>query len=158
MDELDLISTPTLSSSLDDIFYILKKTLYRLLSTGSITAVNLLTRELRGVLDENVAEVWRSRMETALKDLQAGQQGSGMAIGVGAMGGMASMGGGRAREEEKERREKEARAIFIVRNLSLALALLDAKSSDEGLFRSYRYTSTTSIPQHPIPRDSIPNS
>ncbi|GAA5869453.1 hypothetical protein JCM16303_000476 [Sporobolomyces ruberrimus] len=114
MDELDLISTPTLSSSLDDIFYILKKTLYRLLSTGSITAVNLLTRELRGVLDENVAEVWRSRMETALKDLQAGQQGSGMAIGVGAMGGMASMGGGRAREEEKERREKEARAIFIV--------------------------------------------
>jgi hypothetical protein len=97
-------------------------------------------------------------METALKDLQAGQQGSGMAIGVGAMGGMASMGGGRAREEEKERREKEARAIFIVRNLSLALALLDAESSDGGIFRSYRYTSTTSIPQHPIPPGSIPNS
>jgi len=67
------------------------------------------------VLDEDVAEVWRSRMETCLKDLQAGQQqGSTIAIGVGAMGGMAAMGGGRAREEEKERREKEARGIFIV--------------------------------------------
>jgi hypothetical protein len=114
MDELDLISTPTLSSSLDDIFYILKKTLYRLISTGSISAVTALCRELRSVLEENVTEVWRSRMETALKDLQAGQQGSGMAIGVGAMGGMASIGGGRAREEEKERKEKEARSVFIV--------------------------------------------
>ncbi|GAA6019251.1 hypothetical protein JCM11491_001290 [Sporobolomyces phaffii] len=114
VDELDLISSPTLSSSLDDIFYILKKTLYRLVSTGSITAVVALCRELRSVLDENVADVWRSRMETALKDLQAGQQGSGMAIGVGAMGGMAAMGGGRAREEEKERKEREARSVFIV--------------------------------------------
>jgi len=115
MDEPDLNSSPTLSSSLDDIFYILKKTLYRLLSTGSISAVSSLCRELRMVLDEDVAEVWRSRMETCLKDLQAGQQqGSTIAIGVGAMGGMAAMGGGRAREEEKERREKEARGIFIV--------------------------------------------
>jgi len=58
-------------------------------------------------------------MESCLKDLQAGTtQGSTIAIGVGAMGGMAAMGGGRAREEEKDRREKEARGIFIVRSLT----------------------------------------
>ncbi|GAA5909681.1 Golgi transport complex subunit COG4 [Sporobolomyces salmoneus] len=134
VDELDLTSTPTLSSSLDDIFYILKKTLYRLINTGSITAVVLLCRELKTLLDENVTEIWRFRIETALKDLQysggtgssglggigGGGGGTGSGIGIGgvsaaAMGGMAAIGGGgRAREEEKERREKESRAIFIV--------------------------------------------
>ncbi|GAA5938237.1 Golgi transport complex subunit COG4 [Sporobolomyces koalae] len=114
VDELELLTTPTLSSSLDDIFYILKKTLYRLISTGSVSTVVSLCRELRTVLDTDVAEVWRSRMETALRDLQAGQQQSTMTIGVGAMGSMTAIGGGRAREEERERKEKEARAVFIV--------------------------------------------
>jgi len=128
MDELDLISSPTLSSSLDDIFYILKKTLYRLISTGSIETVSLLCRELRTALEENVSEVWRNRMEVALKDLQSGGgttggPGSGIAIGnIGVGAGMAAIGGGgRAREEEKERREKESRSIFIVRYLNLSL-------------------------------------
>ncbi|GAA6059731.1 hypothetical protein JCM10212_000259 [Sporobolomyces blumeae] len=114
LDEPDLASSPILSSSLDDIFYILKKTLYRLLSTGSVSVVSTFSIELRTILDRDVADVWRSRMEGALKDLQAGQQQGAMAIGVGAMGGMAAMGGGRAREEEKERREKEARTVFII--------------------------------------------
>ncbi|GAA5946665.1 hypothetical protein JCM1841_000189, partial [Sporobolomyces salmonicolor] len=114
IDEPDSTSSPALSSSLDDIFYIVKKTLYRLISTAHVDNVIAMGKELRTVLDRDVAEVWRQRMEGALKDLTANAStGSAMTIGVGGMGGMAAMGG-RAREEEKERREKEARAVFVI--------------------------------------------
>ncbi|GAA5965855.1 hypothetical protein JCM21900_005467, partial [Sporobolomyces salmonicolor] len=114
VDEPDSTSSPALSSSLDDIFYIVKKTLYRLVSTAHVDNVVAMGKELRTVLDRDVAEVWRQRMEGALKDLTANAStGSAMTIGVGGMGGMAAMGG-RAREEEKERREKEARVVFVI--------------------------------------------
>lgn len=99
MDELDLLSTPTLSSSLDDTFYILKKTVYRLVSTSSIETVVDLSKEIRKVVERDVIEIWKTRMDGALRELTA-------------IGGTA-----RAREEEKERREKEARSTFIVRAL-----------------------------------------
>lgn len=96
MDELDHLSSPSLSSSLDDTFYILKKTLYRLLSTSNIDVVVSMAKEIRSAIERDVAEVWRRRLDGAFKD-------------VGAGGGV-----GRAREEEKERREREAKAVFIV--------------------------------------------
>jgi len=96
VDELDTLSQPSLSSSLDDTFYILKKTLYRLVSTGSIQTVVGLGKEVRMMVERDVAEVWRARMEGAFKDVNAG-------------GGV-----GRAREEEKDRREREARGVFII--------------------------------------------
>ena len=96
MDELDHLSSPSLSSSLDDTFYILKKTLYRLLSTSDIETVVAMAKEVRSIVERDVAEVWRKRLDGAFKD-------------VGAGGGV-----GRAREEEKERREREAKAVFIV--------------------------------------------
>lgn len=99
MDELDLVSQPSLSSSLDDTFYILKKTLYRLLSTASIETLAMMCKEVRQIIERDVADVWRGRMDGAFKDVAAG-------------GGV-----GRAREEEKDKREREAKAMFIVRRL-----------------------------------------
>ncbi|BGP30594.1 Golgi transport complex subunit 4 [Rhodotorula toruloides] len=114
MDEPDYSSTPYLSSSLDDIFYIVKKTIQRLVSTAQIDNLVAMNKELRSVLDRDVAEIWRARIEAAFKELAASQTAqSGMAIGVSGIGSVAAMGG-RAREEERERREKEARNVFIV--------------------------------------------
>ncbi|GAA5821216.1 hypothetical protein JCM11251_004517 [Rhodosporidiobolus azoricus] len=115
VDEPDLSSTPFLSSSLDDIFFIFKKTLQRLVSTAQVDNLVSTNKELRAVLDRDVAEIWRARMEGAFKDLQAGSSGGASAlVGVGGMGGMAANLGGRAREEERERKEKEARNTYIV--------------------------------------------
>ena len=119
MDELDLISSPSLSSSLDDTFYILKKTLYRLISTASLTTLLSMTKELKVIIEKDVAEIWRARMDSAFKE-------------VGNGGGT-----GRAREEEKERREKEARATFIVRRSSFDFSLSDERVV--GLFEQSRY-------------------
>ncbi|BGO90102.1 hypothetical protein NBRC10512_004040 [Rhodotorula toruloides] len=114
MDEPDFSSTPYLSSSLDDIFYIVKKTIQRLVSTAQIDNHVAMNEELRSVLDRDMAEIWRARIEAAFRDLAASQTAqSGMAIGVSGIGSVAAMGG-RAREEERERREKEARNVFIV--------------------------------------------
>ncbi|GJN87255.1 hypothetical protein Rhopal_000203-T1 [Rhodotorula paludigena] len=115
MDEPDFSSTPYLSSSLDDIFYIVKKTLQRVVSTAQLDNLVAMNKELRTVLERDVAEVWRTRIEGAFKDLaaSASSQGAMGMVSVGGMGGMAQLGG-RAREEERERREKEARNIYIV--------------------------------------------
>ncbi|KAM0788201.1 hypothetical protein ACM66B_001360 [Microbotryomycetes sp. NB124-2] len=96
MDELDTLAQPPLSSSLDDTFYILKKTVYRVLSTSSIETVVSMFKDIRQIVERDVADVWRMRLDGAFKD-------------VGNVGGV-----GRAREEEKERREREARAQFMV--------------------------------------------
>lgn len=99
MDELDLVSSPSLSSSLDDTFYILKKSLYRLLSTSNIETIVALSSQVRATIESGVVEVWRRRLEGAF-------------VGVGAGG--AGLGG-RAREEEKERKETAAKGVFMVR-------------------------------------------
>ncbi|GAA5891294.1 hypothetical protein JCM6882_004648 [Rhodosporidiobolus microsporus] len=113
MDEPDFTATPFLSSSLDDIFFIFKKTLQRLVSTARVDNLIATNKELRAVLDRDVAEIWRARMEGAFKDLAAGSGGASALVNVGGMGGMAAMGG-RAREEERERKEKEARNTYII--------------------------------------------
>lgn len=97
MDEVDKLSQPPLSSSLDDTFYILKKTIYRVLSTSSIDTVVSMARDIRQIVEKDVADVWRLRLDGAFKD-------------VGSVSGV-----GRAREEEKERKEREATATFMVR-------------------------------------------
>lgn len=99
MDELDLFSQPSLSSSLDDTFYILKKTLYRLLATASVSTLVSMSKKVKSSMDRDVIEVWRARMDGAFKEVENG-------------GGV-----GRAREEERERREKEAKATYIVRRI-----------------------------------------
>lgn len=98
MDEIDFTSEPALSSSLDDTFYILKKTLYRLLSTASLPTLVSMCKKVRLSIEQDVAEVWRARMDASFKEV--------------ANGG----GTGRAREEERERREKEAKSTYIVRS------------------------------------------
>lgn len=92
MDEIDLLSQPYLSSSLDDTFYILKKTLYRLLSTSSIATLVSISKEVKKIIERDVAEVWRGAMEGAFKDVNTGGGGS----------------------MEKERRERDAKTIFTV--------------------------------------------
>lgn len=114
MDEADFSSTPYLSSSLDDTFYIVKKTLHRIVSTANVVNLVAMCKELRVVLERDVAEVWKARIEGAFKDLAANAQ-SQTAIGGIAVTGMAAQLGGRAREEERETREREARNVYIVR-------------------------------------------
>ena len=65
-----------------------------------------MTKELKMIIEKDVAEIWRARMDSAFKE-------------VGSGGGV-----GRAREEEKDRREKEARATFIVRRTFARLRIL----------------------------------
>lgn len=102
LDSPDFSNPPHLSTSLDDIFYLIKKTLYRILSTASIDTTVSLTREVRRVLERDVAEVWRAVIEGVFRDLaNAGNASSGL-------------GGGRAKEEERERREREAGKSCIV--------------------------------------------
>ncbi|TNY17793.1 COG4 transport protein-domain-containing protein [Rhodotorula diobovata] len=115
MDEPDFSSTPYLSSSLDDTFYIVKKTLHRVVSTASVSNLVGMCKEMRIVLERDVAEVWKARIEGAFKDLAANAQ-SQSAIGGMAVTGMAGMAqlGGRAREEERETRERDARNVYIV--------------------------------------------
>ncbi|KAK4050105.1 Golgi transport complex subunit 4 [Microbotryomycetes sp. JL201] len=96
LDEVDTLAQPPLSSSLDDTFYILKKTVYRVLSTSSIEMVVAMFKDIRQVIERDVADVWRIRLDGAFKD-------------VGNVSGV-----GRAREEEKDRKEREARAQFMV--------------------------------------------
>jgi hypothetical protein len=96
MDEVDLLSNPSLSSSLDDTFYILKKTLYRLVSTASIDTLVVMCKEMRRIMEKDVADVWKGVMDGAFKDIGA------------------SAGVGRTREEERERREHDARVTFVV--------------------------------------------
>jgi hypothetical protein len=103
MDEADLLSQPSMSSSLDDSFYILKKTLYRLLATASISTLVSMSKKVKHSIERDVIEVWRARMDGAFKDVANG-------------GGV-----GRAREEERERREKEAKVTYIVRSSILGL-------------------------------------
>ncbi|GAA6000376.1 hypothetical protein JCM10207_007985 [Rhodosporidiobolus poonsookiae] len=131
MDEPDLTSSPFLSSSLDDIFYIVKKTLHRVVSTAHVENLAALNKELRAVLERDVAEIWRGRMEQAFKDLAAGSAASSGLAGVGGMGGMAAMGG-RAREEERERKEKEARNTYIIylNNLDTAASYISRLLSE----------------------------
>ncbi|GAA5921563.1 hypothetical protein JCM3775_003107 [Rhodotorula graminis] len=113
MDEADFSSTPYLSSSLDDTFYIVKKTLHRIVSTANVANLVAMCKELRVVLERDVAEVWKARIEGAFKDLAANAQ-SQTALGGIAVTGMAAQLGGRAREEERETREREARNVYIV--------------------------------------------
>ncbi|GAA6054222.1 hypothetical protein JCM3770_001399 [Rhodotorula araucariae] len=115
MDEADFSSTPFFSSSLDDTFYIIKKTLHRAVGTANVSNLVAMSKELRVVLERDVAEVWRARIEGAFKDLAANAQPQSAigGIAVGGMSGMAQLGG-RAREEERDAREREARNVYIV--------------------------------------------
>lgn len=131
MDEPDFSSTPYLSSSLDDTFYIVKKTLHRVVSTASVSNLVGMCKEMRIVLERDVAEVWKARIEGAFKDLAANAQ-SQSAIGGMAVTGMAGMAqlGGRAREEERETRERDARNVYIVRCSPLPFPMWPEQSVD----------------------------
>ncbi|GAA5858483.1 hypothetical protein JCM8547_007326 [Rhodosporidiobolus lusitaniae] len=130
-DGPDFSTTPFLSSSLDDIFYVYKKTLHRVVNTARADNLVAANKELRAVLDRDVADVWRQRMEAAFKDLAAGASTASGLVGVGAMGGMAAMGG-RAREEGRERKEKEARNTYIIylNNLDTAASYTSRLSAE----------------------------
>ncbi|ORY88716.1 COG4 transport protein-domain-containing protein [Leucosporidium creatinivorum] len=121
MDELDPLSTPSLSSSLDDTFYILKK-------IPLSPTIHVQHRDLRQTVENGVVEVWRRRLEGAF-------------VGVGGTGGAGL--GGRAREEEKERKEREAKGVFMIylNNLDTAsgytVRLIDELLAGEALQQAF---------------------
>ncbi|GAA5988399.1 hypothetical protein JCM5350_005296 [Sporobolomyces pararoseus] len=154
MDELDFSNFPPVSSSLDDVFYILKKILYRLITLGSVTTLESFTKELETVLDQDLIQVWNWRLGVQLKELQlvnpsgsgsigssiGGVQGAGISaignLGVGVAATLASAGGGGVskilREEERDRKEKSIKKQYMVylNNLDVATSYTSRLSSE----------------------------
>lgn len=175
MDELDPLSSPSLSSSLDDVFYILKKTLYRLVSTSNVDTVSQTAKDVRLIVERDVADVWRKRLEQAFN--RENSTSSGLSVGGisgpgsaanAVLGGLSAAGvsssalsagasvvGGRAREEEKERREREMRATFIVSLHRLDFSLCLQSWLALALKNRWGFGLPSDLPQQPRHRCGI---
>lgn len=64
LDEPDFFTRPYLSSGLDDTFFILKKVLVRLITTGSIATHRRLASSIRDIMDKDFGDILRKRMDS----------------------------------------------------------------------------------------------
>lgn len=92
LDEPDVTAQPAVSSILDDAFFLLKKVLGRVISTGNVSVLAEMCSNIRIIMERDFAQVLKRRME-----------------GVFTM-----LGTNQGRADEKERREKEALSLYIV--------------------------------------------
>lgn len=58
-----MTQSPTTTTTPDDVFYIFKVVLFRLLSTGSLNAVERMIQHLRDVLEKDYAGVLKRKMD-----------------------------------------------------------------------------------------------
>lgn len=63
IDEADLTASPPTTSCVDDTFYILKKTIYRVISTSSILTLNHMTFNMSQLLEADYGNVLVKRLE-----------------------------------------------------------------------------------------------
>lgn len=94
LDEPDLTSQPVVSSVLDDTFFLLKKIIGRIFSSGNVQVLVNMSRNIRSVMERDFAQVLKKRMESVFNLLGSNQ----------------------GRADERDRREKEARLIYTVGN------------------------------------------
>jgi hypothetical protein len=73
LDEADIEARPAVTSVLDDAFYLIKTTLGRVCSTTHAPSVVAVTRELRAIVERDIADVLRRRLEAALAANQHGK-------------------------------------------------------------------------------------
>lgn len=100
MDSPDLASTPYLSSVVDDVFYLLKISLNRIIATGSIRSLTSMRKALALVVERDYLGILQKKMDAVYS-------------GGGAILNLPSLPG-QNKEAERERREKEMRTSFSV--------------------------------------------
>lgn len=88
----DLSQSPITTTTPDDVFYIIKVVLARLLSTGSSATVEKMSELLRSVMDKDYAGIIKKKLDDVYKTAGAS--------GVGGIRG--------------EKAERESRQAFIV--------------------------------------------
>lgn len=92
LDEPDLVSQPVVSSVLDDTFFLLKKIIGRIVSSGNVSVLVTMSKSIRVIMERDFAQVLKKRMESVF----------------------ALLGSNQGRADEKEKREREARLIYTV--------------------------------------------
>ncbi|MBW0480142.1 hypothetical protein O181_019857 [Austropuccinia psidii MF-1] len=107
-NEPDFNTCPYLSSALDDVFYITKKVIIRLINVGSVDCAQKGLLKIQEIIERDFGEVMKKRLETLGTNM-----GPTAAVGFG----ISSKVG-----EEKEKKEKLTRNSYIVylNNLSMA--------------------------------------
>ncbi|KAH9820724.1 COG4 transport protein-domain-containing protein [Melampsora americana] len=98
-NELDLSSTPYLSSALDDTFYMIKKVLYRSINSGQVTCLKNMIRAITEIAQRDFGEVIKHRLD----NVGTAIGGTGFGIGIGSKSG-----------EGKDKREKNVINSYIV--------------------------------------------
>jgi len=105
-DEMDLSSSPHLSSALDDTFYMTKKVMLRLMSAGNVKSVGAGLSKIHEILHRDFGDVMKKRLESVSANLSAGT----------------SVGFGMKTSEEKEKRERSVRISYVVYLNDLSMA------------------------------------
>ncbi len=100
MDTPDLSSAPYLSSVVDDVFYLLKLSLNRIVSTGSIRSLSTMQENISTVIERDYMGILQKKMDAVYS-------------GGGAVLNLPSLPG-QNKEAERERREKDMRTTFSV--------------------------------------------
>ncbi|PPQ84112.1 hypothetical protein CVT26_013223, partial [Gymnopilus dilepis] len=89
MDKAHRLSSPNLSQSPvttttpDDVFYILKAVLSRLITTGSPAAIEKTALQLRDAIDRDYVGVIKHKLDEVYKTQPPSSMGMGMGVGVG---------------------------------------------------------------------------
>lgn len=104
LDTPDTSSRPHLSSAPDDVFYLLKLVLYRLIHSSSLVTLERMV----GKVEEIVEEGFLGGIKRKMDGVYAGVRSAGLAD--------AKTGAGKG--TEGERLEKEMRGTFLVRSAS----------------------------------------
>jgi hypothetical protein len=102
MDTPDLTDRPHVSSVVDDVFYLLKLVLNRVITSGSISTFKSMSDNVGRIMERDYLGVLQKKMDAVYS-------GGGAAIGL-----LGSNLPGVNKEAEKERREKELRISYSV--------------------------------------------
>jgi len=98
LSTVDSSASPPQNTAPDDIFYILKVILTRMISIGALNALKGSTADVKGTMEKDFAGVIRAKMD----EVYAGRAGGNLT--------------------KNEKAEKESRAVFMVRSMHHAYA------------------------------------
>lgn len=123
IDEFDTNSKPTVSSVLDDTFFILKKIIQRLISAASASTLRSALHEVRQILDRDYVGGLRRKIEATLASVAGQVTGSPSAAG-------------RGRDDERDRKEAQVKSSLIVK-LSRFIICMSISTEFTGLFKRF---------------------
>ncbi|CAK5279533.1 unnamed protein product [Mycena citricolor] len=105
----DTSQMPVITTAPDDVFYLLKLVLSRLLSTGSVKTVEMVMEQLRDVMDKEYVAVIKKKLDDVYRN--SGQTGQTM-------------------RADKIERENRAAFIILLNDLDVSMSHLDRLSRD----------------------------